>query len=171
MRFDLKITGEDRPREHDVLAERVERFVELVVDGEELDAEVTPQGDGTVRVDLPDSSHEVAIEDDGTARIDGHRVGFEIPAFDPTAGPGEESLAVEAEGRVVPPMPGKILEVHVAGGDEVETGDVLATLEAMKMQSDIEAPRDGTVLSVHTAEGEAVEADQALFAIGDPEDE
>lgn len=72
---------------------------------------------------------------------------------------------------MVPPMPGKILEVHVAGGDEVETGDVLATLEAMKMQSDIEAPRDGTVLSVHTAEGEAVEADQVLFAIGDPGDE
>jgi biotin carboxyl carrier protein len=48
---------------------------------------------------------------------------------------------------------------------------VLATLEAMKMQSDIEAPRDGTVLMVDVAEGDAVEGDHVLFAIGDPDDE
>jgi acetyl-CoA/propionyl-CoA carboxylase biotin carboxyl carrier protein len=170
MRFDLRIDGDDRAREHEILAERVERVVELVVDGEELDAEVTVDED-SLRVDLPGSSHEVTIEEDGRARVDGHRVEFAITDFDPSGGPGEETLGVEAGGRVEPPMPGKILSVNVGEGDEVETGDVLATLEAMKMQSDIEAPRDGTVLMVDVAEGDAVEGDHVMFAIGDPDDE
>jgi acetyl-CoA/propionyl-CoA carboxylase biotin carboxyl carrier protein len=166
----MRIEGEDRAREHEILAERVERFVELVVDGHQIDAEVTRGDDGTLVVDLGDSRHEVRFPDEGPPRVDGQRVEFGITSFDPSAGPGEDDLLVEAEGRVEPPMPGEIVAVNVAEGDEVEAGDVLATLEAMKMQSDIEAPRAGTVLLVDAEEGAAVEGNQVLFAIGDPED-
>jgi acetyl/propionyl-CoA carboxylase alpha subunit len=63
------------------------------------------------------------------------------------------------DGRVVSPMPGRIVAVHAAEGDRVAKGQVLVTLEAMKMEHSLTAPFDGKVerLSVkvgdQTAEG------------------
>ena len=51
-------------------------------------------------------------------------------------------------------------------GDKVEKGDVLCTLEAMKMMNEVKAPVSGTVKQVLAAEGDLVEFDQVLFVIG-----
>jgi len=53
-------------------------------------------------------------------------------------------------------MPGLILRVTVEPGDRVQIGDVVAVLEAMKMQNDIVAHRTGTVGAVHVREGDVV---------------
>ncbi len=50
-------------------------------------------------------------------------------------------------------------------GDKVSKGDVLCTLEAMKMMNEVKAPVDGTVTEVHAGEGDLVEFDQVLFVI------
>ncbi len=50
-------------------------------------------------------------------------------------------------------------------GDKVEKGDVLCTLEAMKMMNEVKAPVSGTVKQVLAAEGDLVEFDQVLFVI------
>ncbi|MCR5403147.1 MAG: hypothetical protein K6E91_04910 [Butyrivibrio sp.] len=50
-------------------------------------------------------------------------------------------------------------------GDKVSMGDVLCTLEAMKMMNEVKAPVDGTVTEVHAGEGDLVEFDQVLFVI------
>lgn len=168
MKLRVRLDGRDRAREHAVLADRVEDTVELVVDGEEFDATVTRTEDGVV-VEVDGHEHEVAVDGD-VARIDGEEIGFRITEFLPGQGPGGEGVLVEAAGRVEPPMPGKIVDVFVEEGDVVEAGDVLATLEAMKMQSEIEAPKDGTVLEAAVEPGDAVEGHQMIFAIGDPED-
>lgn len=167
MKLQLRVDGSHRSRSHEVLAERVEDTVNVVVDGEEFEAEVEREGDALV-VSLDDERFRVRV-DEGGATLDGQAIGFTVTQFEPGRGPGEADL-VPAEGRVEPPMPGKILDVLVSAGDEVETGEVLATLEAMKMQSEIEAPRSGTVLSVHVEAGEAVEGHQVLFEIGDPDE-
>jgi pyruvate carboxylase subunit B len=60
------------------------------------------------------------------------------------------------EGTVVAPMQGLILRVAVAVGDAVKMGEVVAVLEAMKMQNDVIASRDGTVKEVYVAEGAVV---------------
>jgi pyruvate carboxylase subunit B len=60
------------------------------------------------------------------------------------------------EGTVVAPMQGLILRVGVAVGDTVSLGDVVAVLEAMKMQNDVVASRAGTVREVYVAEGAVV---------------
>lgn len=61
------------------------------------------------------------------------------------------------------PMPGLILEVRMAPGDEVKEGDYLLVLEAMKMENTIAAPRDGVVKSVSVQKGETVEKNQLLI--------
>ena len=53
----------------------------------------------------------------------------------------------------------------VVVGDKVSKGDVLCTLEAMKMMNEVKAPIDGTVTEVCADEGDLVEFDQVLFVI------
>ena len=76
-----------------------------------------------------------------------------------TAGGTEGSVKVEA------PMPGTILDVKVAVGSSVTSGQVLCILEAMKMENEIVAPQDGTVASVAVNKGDSVEAGQAIITL------
>ena len=72
-----------------------------------------------------------------------------------------------AEGdEVTAEMQGTILEVNVDEGDEVEAGDVVCVLEAMKMENDIVAERGGTVTQVAVDEGESVDMGDLLFVVG-----
>ena len=64
------------------------------------------------------------------------------------------------------PMAGKVLKVPVAKGATVKAGDVLVVLEAMKMETNVNAGSDGTVDEVMVKEGDSVEAGQGLVRIG-----
>jgi acetyl-CoA/propionyl-CoA carboxylase biotin carboxyl carrier protein len=75
----------------------------------------------------------------------------------PSGDSGGEQLTAE--------MQGTILDVHVGEGDEVEAGDVVLVLEAMKMENDIEAPATGTVSHVAVGEGESVDMGDVLLSI------
>ncbi|WP_336337902.1 acetyl/propionyl/methylcrotonyl-CoA carboxylase subunit alpha [Haloarcula brevis] len=80
---------------------------------------------------------------------------------------GGGGSASTAEGQeVAAEMQGTILEVNVEEGDEVEAGDVLCVLEAMKMENDIVAERGGTINDVAVSEGESVDMGDLLFVIG-----
>ena len=63
------------------------------------------------------------------------------------------------------PMPGTILDVKVSAGDAVKSGDVLAILEAMKMENEIMAPSDGTVAGVHVKKGDSVNSGDLLVSL------
>ena len=63
------------------------------------------------------------------------------------------------------PMPGNILDVKVKAGDSVKAGDVLAILEAMKMENEIVAPQDGTVASVNVNKGDTVNSGDTLVSM------
>ncbi len=60
------------------------------------------------------------------------------------------------------PMPGLILSVAVAEGQEVKKGDPLLILEAMKMENVIKAPADATVKAIRVRTGDSVEKNQVL---------
>ena len=61
------------------------------------------------------------------------------------------------------PMPGVILDIKVAPGDQVNKGDVVMVLEAMKMKNDLHAARTGTVESIDINSGEQVKYSQVLL--------
>jgi biotin carboxyl carrier protein len=69
------------------------------------------------------------------------------------------------EGSIVAPMAGKIVSVRVKKGDAVKAGDVVCTLEAMKMENEITAAKAGTVQEVNVAEGTAVNEGGILITI------
>ena len=62
-------------------------------------------------------------------------------------------------------MPGNILSINVNQGDKVKEGQVLAILEAMKMENEIPAPKDGTIVQIVTSKGAVVETGSPLFVI------
>lgn len=77
-------------------------------------------------------------------------MGFEI-------GSAKQVNAIKA------PMPGLILEISVAVGQEVKENDPLLILEAMKMENSIVSPRDGVIKSVSMTKGAAVEKGALLI--------
>ena len=86
------------------------------------------------------------------------------PVEEPTA-PMPESAA-SGDGQVVrSPMPGKILSVSVAVGDEITEGDTFCTLEAMKMEMPVSSTATGTITAVHVAAGSNVANDDPLITV------
>jgi len=70
--------------------------------------------------------------------------------------------AADTSKMVLSPMPGLVVSIDVAQGQEVKTGEVVAVLEAMKMQNILRAERDGTVKAVSVTAGDSVAADEVL---------
>jgi len=93
-----------------------------------------------------------------------------VKVIERTAGPAVSvpppvSKVESAPGAVTAPMPGTILKVHVSVGKKVEAGDVLFTLEAMKMENEISSPVSGTAKEVPVKEGQAVNTGDVLVVI------
>ena len=72
-----------------------------------------------------------------------------------------------AAGTVTSPMQGGVLKVEVAEGETVEAGQVIAIIEAMKMENEITAPRAGVVAELQVAAGQTVTVGQAICRISD----
>jgi pyruvate carboxylase subunit B len=62
-------------------------------------------------------------------------------------------------------MPGKVIKLLVANGQQVKSGQGLVVVEAMKMQNELPAPKDGVVANVFARQGETVAAGETLIVI------
>ena len=70
------------------------------------------------------------------------------------------------EGSICAPMQGTITKVKVGTGDSVKSGDIVAVLEAMKMENELKAQKDGVVKEVNVKEGESCNLGQVIVVIG-----
>lgn len=92
--------------------------------------------------------------------------GFYVVIVDPR-GWNRRAAGVLAEGRenITAPMPGKIVRLLVAAGDEVRAGQGVVVVEAMKMQNEMRTARTGRVVSIPVGEGQTVAAGAVLATI------
>jgi len=110
-----------------------------------------------------------------TVEVDGERYTVKVsaPAGTFGAGGGGSADGVPAgggrpairKGTVLSPMQGLILRIPVAVGDRVEMGDVVAVLEAMKMQNDVTTTSAGVVREVYVTEGTVVSPQDPLVYV------
>ena len=63
------------------------------------------------------------------------------------------------------PMPGKVVRLLCAAGDQVTAGQGVAVVEAMKMQNEVQSPKAGQVLELRVREGQTVNAGEVLAVI------
>ena len=73
--------------------------------------------------------------------------------------------ATHARRELKAPMPGLLVKLLTQPGDQVEAGQPLAVLQAMKMENELSLPRGGTVVSVHAEAGKTVEQGQVLVVV------
>jgi propionyl-CoA carboxylase alpha chain len=64
---------------------------------------------------------------------------------------------------VLCPMPGLVVSINVAEGQEVKAGETLAVVEAMKMENVLRAERDGTVKKIHARKGDSLAVDAVII--------
>ena len=83
-----------------------------------------------------------------------------------------EQAAQEAGGSSTAraPMPGMVVEVHVATGEVVSRGQPMITIESMKILTVITAPRDGEVSEVHFEPGDTFDKNAALITLKEQEE-
>jgi len=74
-------------------------------------------------------------------------------------------FTLEGPQRIDAPMPGKVTRVLVKAGDQVEEGQGLVVVEAMKMENELKSPKAGKVTELHAVEGEAVESGAKLAVV------
>jgi len=63
------------------------------------------------------------------------------------------------------PMPGLLVKLHVEEGEEVQPGQPLATVEAMKMENILRAEKEGTISSINAAEGDSLAVDEVILEL------
>ena len=145
-----------------------------VVESEDLAARAAELG-GTSPAppEAAQGSHERMVERVRTVEVDGRR--FEVRVSDPE--PEWRALARRRSERVhsgggaaggdavVSPMQGTVLAVPVADGDEVEPGQVICVVEAMKMENEVHAHRAGTVRGLSVEPGQSVTTGQVICTI------
>jgi biotin carboxyl carrier protein len=118
---------------------------------------------GVYSVIVNGCSYEVAVSG---SEVDIDGVHFRVEKEDPRKwNPAGSSRKGEGRESIKAPMPGKVVRILVAEGDEVAAGQGLVVVEAMKMQNEMKAPRAGRVAAIGVKEHEAVNAGSVLLMI------
>ena len=142
------------------------RYV-VTLDGQPMEVDFQPTGRDFASLLVEGRSHEAGI-----ARLpDGYTVAltggtYDVELKDAARGNGA-SVRARAAGPVgvKAPMPGKVVRVLVTAGQQVDAGEGLLVMEAMKMENELKAPRAGRVREVHVGERQAVETGALLLVL------
>lgn len=138
-----------------------ERF-DAAVNGEAHRGQILSADDSGIVLEIDSVRRRYMLSALGTMRyvdsVLGHSAFEELPRF-----PSPELESVR--GGCTAPMPGKIVALRVTPGEEVERGQVLVVLEAMKMEHEVVAPYAGRVQEVLVEAGQQVEAGAVLVVI------
>jgi biotin carboxyl carrier protein len=144
------------------------------LDGREFPVDVAPLGGGLLSLLVNGRSYEVR-QDISTASNGGDsevgvvigRERFSAVVRDPRslrARHGRDS-GTQGPKKIKAPMPGKVVRILAPAGTEVESGQPVLVIEAMKMQNELKAPKKGRVSKLNVAEGAAVESGQTLAEV------
>jgi biotin carboxyl carrier protein len=138
------------------------------LDGLEVEVDAAEVATGTYSILLGGRAIEVRVQPEGDAlRVFAGGSEFLAQVLDPRAWRGRRGgvLALEGRQQIAAPMPGKVVRVLVAQGAQVEAGQGLLVIEAMKMQNEIRSPKSGIVERLRVAEGQAVNSGEILAVI------
>jgi acetyl-CoA/propionyl-CoA carboxylase biotin carboxyl carrier protein len=158
-----------------VAGEHSTRWVEDRLDLSATAAGLAPVADGA-------EPPEAKVRRDVDVEVNGRRFGVTVwvpesqvgavvaPGGSAKASPrprrsGGQSAAAAGSGHVAVPMQGTIVKVLVSAGDDVEEGQTVCVLEAMKMENNIAADRSGTVTEVKVEEGQSVGSGDVVVVI------
>ncbi len=159
-RFDLEVEGQHRT----MTLERLhDGATVMVVDGARHGVSTRALGHDGYEVMLDGARHRLSVYCVGeTVAVFAAGGSAKVGQFDPIAHAGD---GAGAEGSLAAPMPGKVVSYLAKAGDTVKRGQVLAVMEAMKMEHTLHAPHDGVVAELLYAVGDQVAEGGALLRL------
>ncbi|MBB6459743.1 acetyl-CoA carboxylase biotin carboxyl carrier protein subunit [Flammeovirga kamogawensis] len=145
----------------------------LIIDNKTIDLKLKPTHNNVYTAIYNDKRFDVEIitadnnYKNACIKINGKKIEIEATTKldDLLKQLGMGTATVSHENIVKAPMPGKVLELLCSEGSEVEKGDNLIILEAMKMENILKAPIKGVIKSIAATEGSSVEKGQVLIEI------
>ncbi len=174
MTFEIEVNGRIRP----VSVERDGDLYRVSIDGRTRLVDLARVDRTTLSLIFADgraSSHEVAIAERlEPGELEVHlRAGVVYARLEDrqrrrsrrAAAGMDPFTAAAGEQQIVAPMPGKVVRVLVAPGDEVKVRQGLVVVEAMKMENELRSPKDGRVKDVRVQQGMSVEAGRVLVVV------
>jgi len=135
-----------------------------IVEGRAIEADVTLLANEALSLIVEGRQYRCVLDGDAIV-IAGRR--YEFAVEDPRALAGRAGAGEGGSGprAVKAPMPGRVVRVLVAEGDQVEAMQGVVVIEAMKMQNELKVPRAGRVSKVAVLADTTVEAGQILVVI------
>ena len=155
-KFEIEINDEDHVtvdgvrHEIDFQAVGNRPLYSLLIGGHSYEAYVE-QGDDDWQVLHRGNLYQVWVEDEraqGLAQMGGAR-----------------PIVLGGEHHFKAPMPGMVITIPVAAGQEIAQDEVLVILESMKMQNELKAPCNGVVTRINVLPGDSIEQNQVLVVI------
>jgi biotin carboxyl carrier protein len=155
---------------HDVDVERHGNEFTVSVDGIRHDLELVRLDGAVASLRFPSSGRSLQISYDrstnGSWRVAVGQREFDFDVLTPSEAVAAVSGARQSgASRLTAPIPGKVVAIKVEVGDQVEPGQSLVVLEAMKMENELAAEQTGKVAAVHTAAGDTVEGGELLIEL------
>ena len=168
MRYFTKLQGQKEPQPVDIEPAGPGRY-KLTLDGKTHVVDALTLDHGAVSMLVDGESYSVEFEDQGddvSVLVKGQITRIDV-ANERKLRLRAASAGFSAEGKqtIVAPMPGKVVKVLVAVGDEVKEGQGLVVVEAMKMENELKSPKDGKVVELFAKEGTAVENNAKLVVV------
>jgi biotin carboxyl carrier protein len=164
MRYDITIEGKNYGLE----LERTPAGWQCLLDGREVEIDAVQTGEDSISVLLAGKSYEIMRERRApdTYLWVGKR-GYAAEVRDPRSLRARKKRPGDATGprKLVASMPGKVVRVLVSEKGEVEAGQGIMVVEAMKMQNEIKSPKKGIVQKLIAAEGANVNAGDVLAIV------
>lgn len=167
----MKLLADISGEKHSVRIEREGSRVVAEIDGRKVEATLqeTEQGGYLLIIDgrVYDcrASLESAQVERATVRVRSSL--YTVAISDPKRlrAAVNASAHTDATAQIVAQMPGKVVRVHVELGSQVEAGDTILVVEAMKMQNEMKSPKAGTVSVLNAEAGQTVNAGDVLAVI------
>jgi len=137
----------------------------MIVDGEESIVEVLHSQDSRIRALIEDDPVEAAVVVDREEVLVAFHGETHTLRKPPTPTVDEAGPGADASASLTAPMPGTVVKVLVEEGQEVEEGQLLLVLEAMKMEQPVSAPHAGVVTALPFTEGSLVPGGAVLAEV------
>jgi biotin carboxyl carrier protein len=144
---------------------------EIFIDNKKYDYELIKLTSGSYLLRLNNNFYEIPLEvkngNDSVISVGGENFEVTVRSLlqEKAASIIEQKNAASYRMEVKAPMPGMIIKLRIPLGSEVNQGDAVLILEAMKMENEVRSPFNGRLVDIYVKEGMAVDKGTKLFLI------
>ncbi len=165
----MELIARHQDREAKVHLERTESGYRIKIGDLEYEVDVAQAGSTIHSLLIEGRQHEVTVrrQKEGVYWVNSALGADEVELMDPLTHLAREAHEASGGGaqQVTAYMPGRVVEILVAEGDEVTAGQGILVLEAMKMKNEIQAESAGVLAKLHVEQDQTVEGGDPLFEV------